>query len=395
MKKVLIIGAGIAGLTCGIYAQKNGFETEIYELHTIPGGECTGWDRKGYHFDGCLHWLVGTRPGTSLHTIWRETGALDDGVDIIDFDVFMHYIDGDKEVNFYTNADKLEKHLITIAPEDKRAIKKLCAALRRMGSFGMPIDKPMDLMTGGDGLRFAVKNLGSLSPVRRYSAMSMEELVSSFKNPLLKKAMLAFIPEHYTAMAFISTLAGMNAGDCGYPRGGSRALARRMAQKFLSLGGKVFYNCKVDKILVEGGKATGIRLADGREVRADHVVSCADGYDTLTRLLDDKLTPPVYQKLFRQPKMYPTMTSALVFLGVDADIPYTYRGMQVRRDKAFTAGGITSESAMITHYGFDGTMAPAGKTVFGCYYLANFDYWNALYSDKEKYEAEKIKLLKG
>ncbi len=62
MKKVIIIGAGIAGLTCGVYARINGFETEIYELHTIPGGECTGWDRKGYHFDGCIHWLMGSKP---------------------------------------------------------------------------------------------------------------------------------------------------------------------------------------------------------------------------------------------------------------------------------------------------------------------------------------------
>ena len=80
MKKVVIIGAGIAGLTCGIYAQKNGFETEIYEQHTIPGGECTGWDRGGYHFDGCLHWLVGSKPGTQStrpHCPYPQEAAYD------------------------------------------------------------------------------------------------------------------------------------------------------------------------------------------------------------------------------------------------------------------------------------------------------------------------------
>jgi phytoene dehydrogenase-like protein len=46
-KKVIIIGAGIAGLSAGCYLQMNGYDTEIFELHNIPGGLCTGWKRKG------------------------------------------------------------------------------------------------------------------------------------------------------------------------------------------------------------------------------------------------------------------------------------------------------------------------------------------------------------
>ena len=52
VKKVIIIGAGVSGLSAGIYGQMNGFNTEIFEMHAIPGGECTGWRRKGYYFDG-------------------------------------------------------------------------------------------------------------------------------------------------------------------------------------------------------------------------------------------------------------------------------------------------------------------------------------------------------
>ena len=45
-KKILIIGAGIAGLCVGSYLQMNGYNTEIFELHQIPGGLCTAWKRK-------------------------------------------------------------------------------------------------------------------------------------------------------------------------------------------------------------------------------------------------------------------------------------------------------------------------------------------------------------
>ncbi|HPI17384.1 MAG TPA: NAD(P)/FAD-dependent oxidoreductase [Mesotoga sp.] len=78
--KLIVIGAGIAGLSAGIYGRLNGFDTEIYEMHTQPGGECTGWKRNGYYFDGCIHWLLGTKRGSSLNKVWREVGALDDTV---------------------------------------------------------------------------------------------------------------------------------------------------------------------------------------------------------------------------------------------------------------------------------------------------------------------------
>jgi len=42
----------------------NGYKTRIFEMHDKPGGLCTAWTRKGYTFDGCIHWLTGSRAGT-------------------------------------------------------------------------------------------------------------------------------------------------------------------------------------------------------------------------------------------------------------------------------------------------------------------------------------------
>jgi len=78
-KSIVIIGAGIAGLSTGCYGQMNGYRTRIFEMQNMPGGLCTSWQRQGYTIDGCLAWLVGSAPGSSFYRIWEELGAISDG----------------------------------------------------------------------------------------------------------------------------------------------------------------------------------------------------------------------------------------------------------------------------------------------------------------------------
>jgi phytoene dehydrogenase-like protein len=75
-KKIIIVGSGIGGLSAGCYAQMNGFESEIFEMHNLPGGQCTAWKRGGYTFDGCIHHLAGAQPWDPLCEMWEELGAL-------------------------------------------------------------------------------------------------------------------------------------------------------------------------------------------------------------------------------------------------------------------------------------------------------------------------------
>ncbi|MGB9005248.1 MAG: FAD/NAD(P)-binding protein, partial [Candidatus Aminicenantales bacterium] len=71
-QKALIIGGGIAGLCAGVYLRKNGFETEILEMHTMAGGLATSWKKNGFTLENCLHWLVGSKDGAQLNAAWKE-----------------------------------------------------------------------------------------------------------------------------------------------------------------------------------------------------------------------------------------------------------------------------------------------------------------------------------
>ena len=76
-RKIIIIGAGMAGLSAGCYLQMNGFETEIFESHNLPGGLVTSWKKKGYTIDGCIHGLLGSSPDHPLYHLWNELIEMD------------------------------------------------------------------------------------------------------------------------------------------------------------------------------------------------------------------------------------------------------------------------------------------------------------------------------
>ena len=89
-KRVIIVGAGISGLTAGIYARRSGFDVTILESHNIPGGLSTAWKRKGYLFEGGMHWLTGSSEEMPLNRIWKETGALQENNPIFNAASFVY-----------------------------------------------------------------------------------------------------------------------------------------------------------------------------------------------------------------------------------------------------------------------------------------------------------------
>ncbi|MEG0152044.1 MAG: hypothetical protein RR324_03225 [Cellulosilyticaceae bacterium] len=114
MKKIVIVGAGIAGLSVA-----------VYKMHTIPGGECTGWTRKGYHVDNCIHWLMGTKPGSSLYEMWRNLDAINN-VELYTAEAHEVHKVGDVEVHMYSDIERLRLHLKEISSEDTQRIDEYC-----------------------------------------------------------------------------------------------------------------------------------------------------------------------------------------------------------------------------------------------------------------------------
>ena len=400
-KSVAIVGGGIAGLCAGIYAQMNGYRSRIYEMHDVPGGLMTAWERKGYTIDYCIHWLVGSSPASGMHKLWREVGLLD-GLQTVDLDVWYQYEDGDgNAVTFWRDIDRLEAHLCELSPADADLVKRMLGDVRRLAHADMPADlPPRELRHLRDTLRATPNMVPWLLPARRWGKLTMGDLAARFQSPLLRDAFGALMPAPIGAMALLVTMAWLHAGNAGYPLGGSMPMARNLERRYLALGGEISYDARVARILTQrtgaGDRATGVELADGTVAPAEVVISAADGHAAIYELLggaylDDQLRD-VYER-DALPLFYP-----ILFVGVGvardfADEPRRISGLHLALQEPIGAGSVQTEVLEVRIGNFDPALAPAGKTVLTSAIEADGPYWIGLRErDREQYKAEKARI---
>jgi phytoene dehydrogenase-like protein len=389
-KKVTIIGGGIAGLSAGIYSAMNGFETEIIEMHSVAGGQCTAWDRKDYRFDYCLHWLVGTSKG-AFHDIWRETNVINNDTEIIDHEIHSRIYDKDRnEFTIYSNIDRWEQYLIEFSPEDTKAIKKMCKDMRKSALLE-PFALPPALRRPIDYIRVLFVMMPIINLVRKFGRSTCKEYFDTlgFKSKKIKSVLDAMYGDrNFSALAFIFMLGWFNQKNAGYIKGGSFPLAQRMVEKFEELGGKISYKRKVDKIIVENDAAKGIQLTDGTIIPSDYVISAADGSSTIYKMLEGKYVSKKIDYAYKNWELFTPLVQ--VSFGINKSLQsetpiiiHTSKNLQIGMTKL-------EYGFSLINYSYDNTMAPDGKTTIVIRYESPWKLWKDLEGENYKKEKKQI-----
>lgn len=389
--KLIIIGAGIAGLATGCYARMNGYDVEIFEMFTQPGGMCTSWKRKGYTFDYCIHNLGGTAQGSDLHQVWEELGALE-GTKIIDRDVFVR-VEGPsgEHLEWFTELDKLDRHLKSIAPEDIRPIDDLMTAARRFISADF-----FALQLGG--FRKSIKLLSRLPAVNRWSKVKLGEFARRFRNPFLRRAFLHVMYDipgaEVPMLALLLFMSGFENGDLGWPVGGSLAFSRRIEKRFKELGGVVNYKSRVEKILVVNDRAVGVRLVDRSEHRGDRIVSAADGYTTIFDMLEGRYLNETIQQYYKDVGESSPF-GLVIFLGLDGSLKEEPHALTLLLDEPLDLGKIEQDSLHLVIFEPETGLASEGKSVLKIEAQANSYYWKKRRdADLKSYREEKERMAR-
>jgi phytoene dehydrogenase-like protein len=382
-KSVIIIGAGIAGLAAGCYAQMNGYRSQIFELHSLPGGLCTSWVRKGYTFDGCIHYLFGSGEGQPFNQLWHELGVLP-GPGMVNHGELLRVSGPDgKTLVVFSDPDRLEAHLCELSPTDRGLIHDFCEGVRVFTRFDMTLinRKPRRLMTLQDWRAFGTGMTPFLPQVAKWALVSAQDFANRFRDPFLRRAIpLMFAWPEIPMMAGLSLLAYMHTGNAGFPLGGSLAFARLLEQRYRSLGGQIHYQSQVEKILVEDGKAVGVRLYNDQVHRADVIISAADGRGTLFYMLGKQYLPKNVRQFYDG--RLPVHTLIQVSLGVRRDFSPEPHWVIRLLDQPLLLAHEEHRDIGIKHYCFDPSLAPQGKSTLISTIRTNYDFWQRIYGHR-------------
>jgi phytoene desaturase len=394
-KSVLIIGAGLAGLATGCYAQMNGYRSHIFEHHSQPGGVAAAWKRKQYLIDGGIHFVMGHKPGTALYELYHELGIVP-GCRFVDMATYGRFLDeaSGRSVTVTRDMDRLAADLKAVSPADAPTVDELIGIARAMRGpelidFGM--GKPPELAGRLDSLKemWRMRRLfkyfaGKFArPVADYVRMVQDPWLCEF----LKYLFLPEVPVWFIGMM----LALVADAQVGFLEGGCLDFVQPIEQRYKSLGGQVTYKATVKEVLVAEDRAVGIRLADGSEHHADAVVSAADGYSTLFKMLGGRYLSPKIEKQYANWK--PIRPMVMVSYGVAREFPGEPAFTTLLLERPLVLGDRAVSAIFVRIFNYSARFAPPGRMVVQVEFETEWDYWNNLQSaDRAGYDAEKERI---
>lgn len=370
----------------------NGYRCRIFEHARHPGGVAAEWKRKGYTIDGGIHCYMGYRPGQPDHDLYRE-------LDIYQADQYLEiknygrFVDATAErtLDITQDLDRLAASMKDISPRDAAFIDKVingAKAFRNSDMTGSML-KPPDMMRWWDTLRMMIKMLGTLRYYSRWYMQPLGKAVEQLHDPWLAYIFkYLFLPE--APVVFVMILLGaLSGGNMAVRKDGAGGFARALENRFLDLGGEVSYRSTVEKIIVEDDCAVGVRLSNGQEYRADHIVSAADGFSTLYDLLEGNYVTPQLEKLHQEWPLWKPVV--LINYGVARDFSNEPSIAMIKPRSNIDAGYLNSDCWIVRIFNYCPDCAPAGRTLVQVMIESQWQPWKDLRKNKDAYKTEKEK----
>lgn len=351
---------------------------------------CTAWNRKGFRFDGCIHWMVGTAPGNPVNDIYREVDALAEDTVIYNSQSINTEIDGTNYI-IPLNLKEFQKFLLAISPEDNDMINEFCHLIEIMKNTKMPIGVPSSIF---EIISFLKDSRGFLKIASKYVGVSVKSYAEKFKNPVIKSIIYELMMPEYSMTALIMMLGTRMDNNAGYPIGGAYGVISRMMNKYISLGGKINFNSKVDEIVVENGRAVAVKSKESVYPSSAIIAAC-DMYDTLKNMLGGKYNHPQLDRMFESAELFQPIVSISFGLKRRFNLPYSQtftcsEGIE-------TAPGFVNHALNIRSFEFDPSAAPENCSSVMIMLGSELDYWQNLrktdineYRNKKQQLADKV-----
>ncbi len=284
----IVIGSGMGGLTAAVLLGAHaGKRVLVLERHYEAGGFTHTFHRPGYQWDVGLHYLGEMQDEAS--PVRRAFDAVTGGGVTWQAmpEVYDRFLIAGRRFEFSAGVERFRAGLAAEFPAEARAIDRYIAAVqasnRAMGLYYAEKALPGPLAALAGGLMRA--------PALRWARQTTRAVLESLTpNRELIGVLTAQwgdygLPPAQSSFAIHATIAEHYFGGASYPVGGAGAIAGSMVPLIEAQGGCVVTGAEAAAVVLERGRAVGVRLSDGREFRAGVVISDAGAVNTFERLL--------------------------------------------------------------------------------------------------------------
>lgn len=314
----IVVGSGIGGLASAALLAKHAHKRVlVLERHYTAGGFTHTFERPGYEWDVGVHYIGQTREGSIMRRMFDDIS--DGSLHWADMgDVYDTFVFGEDVYPLPKGARAYRKFLQDRFPNETRAIDRYLDLVRECAGgsarfFGEKLLPAAVSGAVGDVLREPSMRTG-----RRTTLSVLRELTDNQRLIAVWTGQWGDhgLPPAQSSFFIHALVASHYFGGGAYPVGGSSSIARAILPVIEAAGGEVITSIGVDEILIEKGRAVGVRLDDGCEHRAPVVISDAGVANTLGRLLPQS-TIEQHGFAHALTRVPPSIAHASLYLGFD------------------------------------------------------------------------------
>lgn len=385
MNKTVIIGGGVAGLSAGIFLQKRGIPTIIYEKNSAPGGVCSAVEKNGFRFDLSCRLIDGVKSGRR-HDLMIESGALSPSL-AIDSSPFEIFENEGEQFRVEWNAKAFRSLLTQLATAaDTKRIENFFFMLEKFEQRSRePKTQPFALLTLKQKKEFLLQCRNYPLALFKAPRQSLEKWIGEWESPSIRKLWRALYSDHYSLAAFFYHMACRLYGNSGFPRGGAPALINRLTAAYRAAGGELVCSAEADEIIVTGGRVTGVRC-DKRMTATETVVAACDLRTALGKLLKGQLKIPQADFLLHHGDLFHPLLTVCYGLKKCFGIPAS---MYIEDEKGVDGSpDLTNYRIEIHSSEMTNDAAPAGKSALVVHLRCDYSYWKDLKQKGEEIERQ-------
>ncbi|MBA0580778.1 prolycopene isomerase, chloroplastic [Gossypium raimondii] len=391
----IVIGSGIGGLVAATQLAVKGAKVLVLEKYVIPGGSSGYYQRDGYTFDVGSSVMFGFSDKGNLNLITQALAAVGREMEVIPDPTTVHFhLPNNLSVQVHREYSEFINELMSKFPHEKEGILKFYGECWKIFNalnslqlksleepiylFGQFFQKPLECLTlayylpqnAGDIARKYVKDPDLLSFID--AECFIVSTVNALRTPMINAGMV---------------LCDRHFGGINYPVGGVGGIAKSLAEGLIDQGSEILYKANVTNIIIDQGKAVGVKISDGREFFAQTIISNATRWDTFGKLLKAENLPKEEENFQKVYVKAPSFLS--IHMGVKADVlppdtdchHFVLENDWTRLEEPYGSIFLSIPTVL------DSSLAPKGRHILHIFTTSPLEDWEGL--PPKDYEAKK------